>query len=300
MTQWLWQVIWQPLFSILSQYSAITLIPVGLLNLLPLHAAWRLDNAGHKRYLLDDVTIAYAPNALSLQKAKERATIKLDKLLAVDDPSNEFPSSTVEINTIAHYFKESQLFRHENATLEAVKKTLNPQYPVLHFSCHGKADFENPLQTGLLMANDKKLTVQDFFNAQLQARLVTLSACETGMIGMKQIEEVVGLPASLLQAGVGGVVASLWSVAEDSTALLMIRFYDHFMQNPNDIAIALKEAQIWLRDVTNRELCDWIVKRQLSFDPTQMGFFRRNALNNPDAKPFQSCYYWGAFYATGQ
>ncbi len=213
------------------------------------------------------------------------------------------PSSSVEVNAIASHFKQpktSKIFRHQEATLENVKESLSSEYNVLHFSCHGSANFQNPLETGLLTANNERLTVQHFFDAPLQARLVTLSACETGMIGTKQIEEVVGLPASLLQAGVAAVVSSLWSVSDLSTALLMIKFYQNFMQQPDNTAKALNEAQKWLREITNQTLYQWIMDQALPLDDTQMFLLRVEARNSPDAKPYQSCYHWGVFYTTGQ
>jgi len=117
------------------------------------------------------------------------------------------------------------------------------------------------------------------------------------MIGMKNIEEVVGLPASLLQAGVAGVVASLWSVNDLSTALLMIKFYECFFQNPSDTAVALRTAQRWLRDATQQDLN--LAKSTLSGDNLKEV---ENTLNwyNPDEKPYAHPYYWSAFCAVGQ
>ncbi|OQW91019.1 MAG: hypothetical protein BWK78_05715, partial [Thiotrichaceae bacterium IS1] len=315
-TQWLWQVLWQPLREKLPNQQRITLIPVGVLNLLPLHAAWTADSTQPtgRRYALDEVTIAYAPNAVSLQKARDLAThIQCDKLLAIDEPTpvtaNPLPSSSVEVNAIARHFTQPKVFcclRHADANLEDVRDALKLDYNVLHFSCHGGANLANPLETGLLMANysndDKDcshiLTVQDFFDAKLQARLATLSACETGMIGTKNIEEVVGLPASLLQAGVAGVVASLWSVNDLSTALLMIKFYECFFQNPSDTAVALRTAQRWLRDATQQELLDW-AKSTLSGDNLKEVEETLDCYNS-DEKPYEKPYYWAAFCAVGQ
>ncbi|HIP96622.1 MAG TPA: CHAT domain-containing protein, partial [Anaerolineae bacterium] len=61
------------------------------------------------------------------------------------------------------------------------------------------------------------------------------------------------LPTGLLQAGVAGVVASLWSVADISTAMLMARFYDLWRKEKLPPAEALRQAQIWLRDASDRD-----------------------------------------------
>ena len=98
------------------------------------------------------------------------------------------------------------------------------------------------------------LTVGDLLDRRLAgARLATLSACETGMIGTELPDEVVALPTALAQAGFAGVAASLWSVADVSTAMLMERFYRLWREEGLAPALALQEAQRWLRDTTNRE-----------------------------------------------
>jgi len=299
-TGWLWQIIWQPLSAFLpAGQKNITLIPNGILNLLPLHLAWT-QKGDKKHYILDNFIINYAPNALSLetakQRAKQRVSLKSNKLLAIDNSLGDLPISSVEVKNIAKHFSNATILSQHNAILEKVKNELEKDYNILHFSCHGTANFKKPLETALIMANQETLTVQDFLNAKLNARLVTLSACETGMIGTKLPEEVVNLPASLLQAGVAGVIASLWAVNDFSTALLMIKFYENFAQQSDNIALSLQQAQHWLRDSTNKDFLKYIEDHQLSLDATQKRPFRKN---NPQDKPFQHCYYWGAFYVTG-
>ena len=102
-----------------------------------------------------------------------------------------------------------------------------PDYTVLHFSCHGIANFIEPLNSGLMMVHDQVLSVRDFLGCKLfQARLAVLSACATGIVGSELPDEAIGLPSGLLQAGVDGIVASLWLVSEMSTMILMSRFYE--------------------------------------------------------------------------
>ncbi|ALG68702.1 CHAT domain-containing protein [Beggiatoa leptomitoformis] len=303
MTEWLCQAVMQPILQNTPPNSQTTLIPIGLLNLLPLHAAAYVTTDSKRRYVLDDYTISYAPNALSLQTARKRAQIPAQKLLAINEPrpvkANALPSCTVEIQAIQQYFAQADIFAHEKATQEAVKNVLNNGYSVLHFSCHGGAKPEDPLKTGLLMAHNEMLTVQDFLNAQLNARLVSLSACETGMIGVKQVEEVVSLPTSLLQAGVAGVVASLWSVADLSTMLLMAQFYHRwFNEYPDNPAKALRLAQIWVRNSTNTEKLAFIENNHLS-DETIEKMEDAIGFSADTEQIFRHPYYWAAFSYTG-
>ncbi|MCP3896649.1 CHAT domain-containing protein, partial [Moraxella sp.] len=85
-TELLWQNIMAPVVDALPKSATVTLIPVGLLGLLPLHAAWRLEG-GVKRYALDELTISYAPNARSLTQARKVAhRVTADRMLAIDEP----------------------------------------------------------------------------------------------------------------------------------------------------------------------------------------------------------------------
>src|SRR5208337_4212862 len=87
-----------------------------------------------------------------------------------------------------------------------------------------------------------------------------LSACETGIVGTDLPDEVVAFPSTLLQAGYGGVAASLWSVSDISTAMLMEHFYRSWREKGKSkvtAAQALRAAQRWLRDTTNSEKAEY-------------------------------------------
>jgi len=247
---------------------------------------------------LDALTISYAPNARSLIEARKVAhRVTVDHLLAIDEPKPvtalPLPSSEYEVQTVVAKFAQHQIFKHEAATRQAILDTL-AHCTVLHFSCHGFANLNKPLESGLIMANNESLTVKDFLDLRLNGvRLATLSACETGLPGMELPDEVVNLPAGLLQAGVAGVVASLWSVSDMSTALLMTKFYQNvttLWQEPGtqaSIAPALQAAQCWLRDATKQELQAWA--NQLPLSPMQyvqfMVFFN-HCCKIPNFHPF--------------
>lgn len=107
----------------------------------------------------------------------------------------------------------------------------------------------------------------------------------------------------LLQAGYAGVVASLWSVADVSTAMLTVRFYQFWREDGLEPVYALRAAQRWLRDATAAEL----QLAQIYTEQYQASGRRdRNAYNaqryyetHPDEHPFHHPYYWAAFYLTG-
>jgi CHAT domain-containing protein len=110
------------------------------------------------------------------------------------------------------------------------------------------------MESALWMFGQVPLTVGDLLDVggRPQARLAFLSACETGLIGTELPDEVVGLAAGFMQAGTAGVVSTLWSVADESTALLAERFYENWKGQGMSPLEALVAAQQWLRDEADR------------------------------------------------
>src|SRR5260221_13877134 len=91
-------------------------------------------------------------------------------------------------------------------------------------------------------------------------RLLILSACQTAILDLQGArDEVRSLAAGMLQAGAAAIIASLWSVDDRATYLLMVRFaQEWFHQMDREApAYALARAQYWLRTVTYRELGSW-------------------------------------------
>jgi CHAT domain-containing protein len=121
--------------------------------------------------------------------------------------------------------------------------------------------------------------------------LVTLSACDTGLVTFsRSSDEFEGLAHILLQAGARRVVASLWSVDDQSTALLMRRFYANLRSGLGHSA-ALTEAQRWLRDATHRDLIEQDGDLYDS-DPNQTNM-------SGDECPFAQPIFWAPFFLTG-
>ncbi len=314
-TQQLWAPLIGPLAKKLQdlEIKRITLIPTGYLSLLPLHAAWTPDDTKPtgRRYALDDIHITYAPNAKSLTAAQAivqslNARGQADTILAIDEPHHRIldsttgqynpvsplPSSSKEVESAIATFQTSRILQHNQATREAVLDAL-PHTTILHCSCHGNANLQEPLKSGLAMTGDGEaatLTLKDLLALKLTEgnrpglRLAILSACETGMIGLKNADEAISLAPGLLNAGVAGVVASLWSVSEQSTMLLLLKFYELWRgENPIPPDQALRKAQQWLRDSTEREIAPLLGQRT----------------RTPDHRPFAHPYYWSAFSYTG-
>ncbi|MCU7729931.1 CHAT domain-containing protein [Actinoplanes sp. KI2] len=259
LTGWLWDVVMGPVLDELGRAGEVVLVAGGLLGLLPLHAAWTPDGdtPTGRRYVLDTVAVSYAPNARSLEAARQLAAeVTPSRLLAVAEPwpvpAARLPMARGEAMVAAAAFPAAPtvLTGAEATCLSFEWKA--PQADVLHLACHGFAELGSPLDSGLLLAGGR-VTLRRLMELPLRVRLAVLSACETAMPGTDLPDEVVALPTGLLQAGVAGVVASQWAVPDRATAMLMAEFYGRWWWDRLAPAAALRAAQRWLRDTTNAE-----------------------------------------------
>jgi CHAT domain-containing protein len=133
---------------------------------------------------------------------------------------------------------------------ESALRQFSAGFSYLHFATHGEFNADAPLQSALLLAKDERsdglLTVNKLYSLRLNADLVTLSACETGLGKIASGDDVVGLTRGFLYAGASTVVASLWKVDDQATAVLMTRFYDEL--KGGDRREALRAAQLATRE----------------------------------------------------
>ena len=91
---------------------------------------------------------------------------------------------------------------------------------------------------------DGFLRARDIYNLNLQADLVVLSACQTGLGKVVKGEGVVGFTRGFMYAGSPRVVVSLWNVNDQATAELMASFYTNMLKRKLRPAVALREAQL--------------------------------------------------------
>jgi CHAT domain-containing protein len=91
--------------------------------------------------------------------------------------------------------------------------------------------------------NDGNLTARDFYKMKLNATLLTLSACNTGLSYVSKGDEMIGLIRGVMYSGVSSILSSLWEVSDQSTAHLMKSFYKNLLTMPKDLA--LQNAQLY-------------------------------------------------------
>jgi hypothetical protein len=298
---WLWNAGMGNLARALGSEERVAIIPIGLTGFLPLHAAWTEDPAqpSGRLYAIDILNIAYAPSARLLEVSHTRSANhpQVDSFFAVDEPrpvnALPLPNAAGEVAFASSHFSKKVILRHEKATRENALGRM-AEFSVLHFACHGRANAFEPLDSGLTLSNNTLLSLRDLLNLRLPGtRLAVLSACESGVAGAQAPDELVGLPGGLLQAGVAGVVGSLWSVADASTMLLMAQFYHEWQKNWMDPVQALRLAQQWVRDATNREKRDFIRSiKDLGFGDD---LYLQLSLSDPDERQHTHPFHWAAF-----
>ncbi len=247
----------------------------------------------------------------------------------------------LEVQVIQNYFNTSNVLKKTAATLTAVNNSDLNSYHCAHFSCHGYFHLTNPVKSALILADapvadtpttklnpksylnvrlgethdlDKCLTLDKIFTLKLdKCRLVTLSACETGLIDIYNTsDEYIGLPSGFLLAGSPSVVSSLWKVDDLSTSFLMIKFYENLAKldtlEAGDIAIALTQAQTWLRNLTVEQLNKFLEEHQPQIEEVlaqlrvgQCIRFQESLklIEQRQPLPFANPYYWAGFTASG-
>ncbi|QDL11571.1 hypothetical protein DP114_30015 [Brasilonema sennae CENA114] len=255
-------------------------------------------------------------------------------LFAIQDPNENLIYTNIEVKTISHDFQPTTVIEKSNATKQALLQAESFSHAqVVHFSCHGYFDINSPVDSAIALAGcvsvipadadsgdstinsnqryrklangnaidlEKCLTLPDIFNLSLpECRLVTLSACETGLTSPNSTsDEYIGLPSGFLKAGSSSIVSSLWSVDDLATTLLMIRFYDN--QDSLPIAQALCEAQCWLRDSTQAEIIQWTQKHSKINEQHKHTILQYlQEWYQPERKPFCKPESWAGFCAIG-
>jgi CHAT domain-containing protein len=189
------------------------------------------------------------------------------------------PYSRREVEGIARLFPAgtTRIFLGPEALEERVK-SLDPQTRILHFAAHGYTDEHLPSSSFIALTipedspgnagperDNGLLQVWEIFErVRLDADLVVLSACDSGRGEEQGGEGLIGLTRAFQYAGARTVLASLWSVNDQATSELMIRFYKHLRAGmPKDLALQAAQRELIAGpiEVTNekgeREVHDW-------------------------------------------
>lgn len=244
LSQKLYQRLIKPIEHLINTQRLI-IVPHGILHYLPFNAL----NSGSS-YLIDKYSISYLPSASVMKFLKQRKAQKTERALILgnpylDDPKYDLKYAQDEAVAISKEFSQVRVLLRKDATETAFKNSAN-QFSHIHFATHGMFESDSPLNSGLFLSkdpeNDGLLSVSELYSMRLDADLVTLSACETGLGKINHGDDVVGLQRGFLYAGANSIVASLWKVDDLATSQLMTGFYSNLKKtNKRD---ALREAQL--------------------------------------------------------
>jgi CHAT domain-containing protein len=253
----------------------LLICPDGPLHYLPFAALRPSPDA----YLVEARPVSYVLSATvygELTRSQERPRADLPVLVAFGDPVypppadqessaetvlpsatrgpsfSPLPSTRTEVESIrALYDHGVQVFLGPDAREEEAKKLTGAR--IVHFACHGFLDHRFPLNSGLALTipsasvagadNGLFQAWEIFESSRLQADLVTLSACQSGLGKEMGGEGLIGLTRAFQYAGARAVLSTLWSVADESTAVFMRQLYSYLSQG-HAKAEALRLAQL--------------------------------------------------------
>ena len=237
--------------------SRLTIVPHGPLHYLPFAAL-----TSESRFMVDKYAIRLLSSASVMEYLKNRDGLP-ESLLAfgnpdLGDPSLSLPGAQQEVVAISREIKGTIMMVGKQATKDVLEQH-GADFKYLHFATHGSFNADKPLDSGLFLAGANPqsgmLTVGELYDIPLNADLVTLSACETGLGKVSNGDDVIGLNRGFLFAGASTIVSSLWQVDDRATALLMENMYAELKQtNKLD---ALRNAQRKVKEAYNRHPYYW-------------------------------------------
>jgi CHAT domain-containing protein/tetratricopeptide (TPR) repeat protein len=224
-----------PLSDITPSYPRLIIVPHGPLHYLPFHALH--DGTA---FVLERHEFSYLPGASLLRYCHDVEEAPSGLLAMGHSHRGQLPYAAQEAHSIARLMGE-HAFLEDAATLATLRERAS-DCRILHLAAHGEFRPDNPLFSGLALA-DGWLTTLEIFNLRLRASLVTLSGCQTGRSVVGGGDELLGLERALLYAGAASVLLSLWMVEDRSTAQLMETFY-RMLAEGHPKGVALQHAQL--------------------------------------------------------
>jgi CHAT domain-containing protein len=209
-------------------------------------------------YWIDDATLVSAPSLAMLAAAKPYPSAARS-LLLLGNPvsqSEDYPSLPLfgfEMTEIQSHFDPQHVavFTGQQANPAAYLSSNPAQYNYIHFVSHAVASRTDPLDSAIILsgtgasADSFKLYARDIMKHPIDARLVTISACNGSGTRSYAGEGLVGLSWAFLRAGAQSVIGALWEVSDESTPRLMDTLYQG-LQDGQTPAAALRKAKLTL------------------------------------------------------
>ncbi|MBN8868205.1 MAG: CHAT domain-containing protein [Solirubrobacterales bacterium] len=310
---WFGEEISRPINDLLVEADAkgVTLVCCGPVGLAPVHAAsW--SEGSTSRCLLDSFAIRQSPSAAFATATLERARTMGElepSLVALVNPTEDLDAAEPEYDSIRPLFEGRDLAAYgQDATWDFLRTNVG-RGSHMHLACHARsAEWGESPPAIILPDGDLEMTQLTELDGS-RVRLFTLSACQSAVADISHMpEEGYSLATVLLATGAACVVASLWPVEDDTTAILMTKFYELMIGENQRPPEALRMAQVWLRDIGWQDRSDF-----LAGHPALAKEIRRRARNeeapphqvqlrsdsSSSERPFASPAFWAPFIAVG-
>ncbi|NNE71498.1 MAG: CHAT domain-containing protein [Rhodothermales bacterium] len=265
----------------LQSTSRLIVIPVGTLLDLPFESLINGESEQPSRFLVQQRAISYHYSATLFARspASPEAVpsptlvvapvfsggLTLPAELLAQSPAQQtitFPElrgTGREAVALDHLFdryrsrsaEPAQVMLGSRASESALKSTDLTAFRYVHLATHGYTNPEEPSLSGLIFepgdGEDGVLHVGEVLGLELNADMVVLSACRTGVTSRGAGNGLMGLSRAFMYAGTNTVVASLWNSDDDYTAATMAHFYENLLQG-QDKAEALRQAKLTLME----------------------------------------------------
>jgi CHAT domain-containing protein len=232
-----------------NDISRIILVPHRTTHFIPFEALHDGNEYLIERYSFSSIPAATVAKFLKTKNSKITSALIIgNPHVTYDTAAWDLPGAEKEARAIGENFSDRHIIMGLDASETEFYKSAS-SYDILHFACHGLMDSRSPMNSKLYLArdqaNDGILTTKELYGVDLNAALVTLSACETGLSAVANGDELIGLVRGFFFAGARSVIASLWKVDDEATMKLMIYFYKN-LRNGQAVDLALQKAKVKL------------------------------------------------------
>jgi tetratricopeptide (TPR) repeat protein len=218
-----------PLRSRIGAERPLVLVPTGVLHALPWSALPSLRGR----------PVSVTPSAALWRRAATVDQAPGERMVVVEGPG--LPGAAAEVAALAGRYPDATSLAGPAATVAAVAAALDGA-GLAHVAAHGAFRVDNPLFSSLQLA-DGPLTVYDLEGLRRAPRRLVLSACDSGLSGVRPGDELMGLAGALFALGMGTLVASVIPVPDAATRELMIAFHERLQAGlPPAHALAAVQA----------------------------------------------------------
>jgi CHAT domain-containing protein len=263
----------------------LIIIPDGKMSAIPFEAllleAPEYDTCSYSKmhFLLNNYSVSYNYAGTLYENGGKTNTSNKVLLFAPVDFSatsdlTTLPGTLEEVNVLKTLYTSTNttdVYTYASASKNILTDDSISKYAIIHLATHGLVDEEQPelscIYTAGTSEENDRIHAGDMYNMHLNADLVTLSACQTGLGKLAKGEGMIGLSRALFYAGADNIMVSLWKVSDLSTQQYMRSFYTNYQKTP---ALGFAEAS------------------------------RQAKLSLIQTTEFNSPYYWSAFILIGK